>query len=28
MQGVGWLAREGKVEFETSNKRKIVRLCD
>ena len=28
MQGVGWLAREGKVEFEENSRRaRVVRLC-
>jgi len=28
MQGVGWLAREGKVKFETENRRKFVSLSE
>lgn len=27
MQGVGWLAREGKVSIEESARRKFVSLC-
>ncbi len=26
MQGVGWLAREGKVRFEESSRRKLIAL--
>ena len=28
MQGVGWLAREGKVKFENQSRKKLVSLCD
>ncbi len=28
MQGVGWLAREGKVCFEDGPRSKTIRLCD
>lgn len=27
MQGVGWLAREGKIEFEKGPRSKLVRLA-
>jgi hypothetical protein len=27
MQGVGWLAREGKIRFEDSPRSRIISLC-